>query len=191
MYIKNKKAFTLVELIVVMTILAILWTIAFISLQGYSGDANNSKILYDVKNLTSLMETRLSQWESIDNLVLNNRKAINGVNSGATILSWAYTLSWVTYEVGTFDFAKFWANGDDFVYSDSGNDRDYIFSYLKTSERLYYEFAWQKRNNDWSYSAIIKWNYIQTNSWDTPWLISENGLDTWLSNNSSISNSLY
>lgn len=36
---KNIKAFTLVELIVVITILSILWTIAFISLQWYSSNS--------------------------------------------------------------------------------------------------------------------------------------------------------
>ncbi|MDP2090240.1 MAG: type II secretion system protein, partial [Candidatus Gracilibacteria bacterium] len=39
---KNKKAFTLVELIVTIIILAILGTIVFISLQGYSQTARDS-----------------------------------------------------------------------------------------------------------------------------------------------------
>jgi len=45
---KQKQAFTLVELIVVITILAILWTIAFISLQWYSKDARDSVRISDV-----------------------------------------------------------------------------------------------------------------------------------------------
>jgi prepilin-type N-terminal cleavage/methylation domain-containing protein len=45
---KNNGGFTLIELIVVITILAILGTIAFISLQGYSADARNSKRLQDI-----------------------------------------------------------------------------------------------------------------------------------------------
>ncbi len=49
------KWFTLVELIVVITILSILWTIAFISIQWYSRDARNSKRLSDVRNIESLM----------------------------------------------------------------------------------------------------------------------------------------
>ena len=49
----TKKAFTLVELIVVITILAILGTIAFISLQGYSADARNSKRISDLGNIQS------------------------------------------------------------------------------------------------------------------------------------------
>ena len=46
-----KRAFTLVELIVVITILAILWTIAFISLQWYSKDARDSTRITDIGNL--------------------------------------------------------------------------------------------------------------------------------------------
>jgi prepilin-type N-terminal cleavage/methylation domain-containing protein len=49
----TNKAFTLVELIVVITILAILGTIAFISLQGYSSDARNSKRISDLGNIQS------------------------------------------------------------------------------------------------------------------------------------------
>ena len=57
MHIKNSKAFTLVELIVVITILAILWTIAFISLQGYSANARDS---VRISNLTNM-----DKWLSI------------------------------------------------------------------------------------------------------------------------------
>jgi prepilin-type N-terminal cleavage/methylation domain-containing protein len=52
------KGFTLVELIVVITILAILGTIAFISLQGYGAEAKNSKVTSDIRNLVSAIETK-------------------------------------------------------------------------------------------------------------------------------------
>jgi len=59
-----KKAFTLVELIVVITILAILWTIAFISLQWYSRDARDSKRTTDVWNMkTSLELFNVNTWK--------------------------------------------------------------------------------------------------------------------------------
>lgn len=45
------KAFTLVELIVVITILAILWTIAFISFWSYTTSARDSNRLTDIKNM--------------------------------------------------------------------------------------------------------------------------------------------
>ena len=53
---KQKKAFTLVELIVVITILAILWTIAFISLQWYSKDARDSIRISDVSSMKTALE---------------------------------------------------------------------------------------------------------------------------------------
>ena len=60
----NKKAFTLVELIVVITILAILWTIAFISLQWYSKDARDSTRVSDINSINiSLNLYETSTWK--------------------------------------------------------------------------------------------------------------------------------
>jgi prepilin-type N-terminal cleavage/methylation domain-containing protein len=58
-----KKWFTLVELIVVITILAILGTIAFISLQWYSANARDSRRLADVWNIKKWLELFLLQTE--------------------------------------------------------------------------------------------------------------------------------
>lgn len=61
---KNIKAFTLVELIVVITILSILWTIAFISLQWYSSNSRDSVRISDVWNMkTSLELFHLNSWK--------------------------------------------------------------------------------------------------------------------------------
>jgi prepilin-type N-terminal cleavage/methylation domain-containing protein len=70
---KNLGAFTLVELIVVITILAILGTIAFISLQGYSQDAKNSKVSSDLRTLISAIETASAESNDfgITDLVTN------------------------------------------------------------------------------------------------------------------------
>jgi prepilin-type N-terminal cleavage/methylation domain-containing protein len=51
MPIQNKKAFTLVELIVVITILAILWTVAFLSFQWYSASVRDSTRITDIKTI--------------------------------------------------------------------------------------------------------------------------------------------
>jgi len=57
-------AFTLVELIVVITILAILWTIAFISLQWYSAQARDSKRVSDIQNIKKSLELfSLNTWK--------------------------------------------------------------------------------------------------------------------------------
>jgi len=61
---QQKQGFTLVELIVVITILAILWTIAFISLQWYSKDSRDSVRISDVSKLkTSLELYALDSWK--------------------------------------------------------------------------------------------------------------------------------
>jgi prepilin-type N-terminal cleavage/methylation domain-containing protein len=61
---KSNSAFTLVELIVVITILAILGTIAFISLQWYSADARDSSRISDVNHIkTSLELFSLATWK--------------------------------------------------------------------------------------------------------------------------------
>ena len=64
MSIKMKRSwFTLVELIVVITILAVLWTIAFVSLQGYSRDARDSKRISDVNSIRKVLEYDvLKKW---------------------------------------------------------------------------------------------------------------------------------
>ena len=61
---KNKeKAFTLVELIVVITILAILWTIGFLSFQSYNVFARDTVRVYDLKNINSVLEyTYTESW---------------------------------------------------------------------------------------------------------------------------------
>jgi len=60
MNFKKIKAFTLVELIVVITILAILWTIAFISLQWYSKIARDSVRISDLSNIEKQLEIRVT-----------------------------------------------------------------------------------------------------------------------------------
>ncbi len=61
---RKVRAFTLVELIVVITILAILWTIAFISLQWYSKDARDATRTADLNNIkTSIEIYSLQTWK--------------------------------------------------------------------------------------------------------------------------------
>jgi len=64
MFKQNKQAFTLVELIVVITILAILWTIAFISLQWYSASARDSRRISDISNIKKSLELfSINTWK--------------------------------------------------------------------------------------------------------------------------------
>ena len=58
----KKQAFTMVELIVVITILAILWTIAFINFQWYSWLARDSKRLNDGTDLFKIISLGIVNW---------------------------------------------------------------------------------------------------------------------------------
>ncbi len=60
-----KKAFTLVELIVVITILAVLATIGFISMSWYTQSARNWVVLTDLKTLKKAFELHLIEWKSL------------------------------------------------------------------------------------------------------------------------------
>jgi len=60
MVVKNK-GFTLVELIVVITILAVLWSIAFISFQWYSASARDSARVADITNFRKWIEIYMAE----------------------------------------------------------------------------------------------------------------------------------
>ena len=79
----HKKAFTLVELIVVITILAILWTIAFLSFQWYTKSARDSIRINDLK----LIEKNLSLYK---------------------IETWEYPLPSEPYDEVTYESKEVW-----------------------------------------------------------------------------------
>jgi prepilin-type N-terminal cleavage/methylation domain-containing protein len=98
----SNKGFTLVELIVVITILAILGTIGFLSLQGYSTDARNTAVKSNISTLFSAMNTTASsQGKTMQSLVtpVPAQKLTTGTAfSGVTLTGG------VNYEAGTANF---------------------------------------------------------------------------------------
>jgi len=59
---ENTKWFTLVELIVVITILAILWTIGFLSFQSYTVYSRDVTRLSNLNVLKSWLEIQYTKW---------------------------------------------------------------------------------------------------------------------------------
>jgi len=176
------KGFTLVELIVVITILAILGTIAFISLQGYSQEAKNSKVINDVRALGTAVETSLTSGSvNMGDLTVGDRTATNGLTDGSNFGSGATTTAWANYKVGTVNFTGLRQNGTDFK-DNEGNDYIAATAIDGATNSAFYQIVGQTKNADGSYAAIVKGNYIVVNpGTDSTGLVTETGWATWVS----------
>lgn len=115
----TKNAFTLVELIVVITILAILGTIAFISLQGYSADARNSKRTSDVGNIQWAISLKQVEGVPLLSFVIldANSKIVN------PSLAWSGTYAGTAYTAGTPAYTVLNVIAKDF--KDPKSDKEY------------------------------------------------------------------
>jgi len=104
----TRKGFTLVELIVVITILAILGSIAFVSLQGYSADARNSKRTSDINSLQNAMSVKSTEGVSLLSFADNNSQLTN-INVGGT---WA--IAWTDYKAWDANYSALGIKEADF-----------------------------------------------------------------------------
>jgi prepilin-type N-terminal cleavage/methylation domain-containing protein len=75
--IKGGRAFTLTEIIVVITILAILWLIAFVSIQWYVVEARDVKRLTDIRSLYGKIMLKHTLWDLLANFQDNMRRLMN------------------------------------------------------------------------------------------------------------------
>ena len=135
----TKKAFTLVELIVVITILAILGTIAFISLQGYSADARNSKRTSDIGNIQSAITLK-----NVEGTPLLSFVTANVANELVPIaLGWTAAASQTNYAAGTPTYSVLNIVEKDFLdpLTDKAyrvwvtEDRGWVFQVAATMEK--------------------------------------------------------
>lgn len=154
-YMKNtKKAFTLVELIVVITILAILGTIAFISLQGYSSDARNTKRASDLGNINSKITAEAATGRPLMSFITPNL-----TSKLATIaLGWtgAEAKADAFYNAGTPNYTSLWVKEEDFK---DPTDKHYIIAATSLVGGKYDIAA---SIEDWAgwYEAKVEWTYF-------------------------------
>lgn len=110
---RSTKGFTLVELIVVITILVILGTIAFLNLGGMSGSARDAQRTSDLNQINSQITTVQAKSGLVySTLVTPNAASL--IVSGATIAgntptttSGSYSAGDLNYSVLNMDSAKF------------------------------------------------------------------------------------
>ena len=167
----NKKAFTLVELIVSIAILAILWTIAFISLQWYSKTARDSVRISDLSLIKTGLEIFHIDWWKYP--LTTNWYDV-------TYWSWKVWKQWIFWESTFKNVDKL-----DKIPRDPLLEKEYTYSVLNNKQE--YELAWVMEwesltlNNklldianaeEQTISVMVTWNYNgemleTTKSWTT------------------------
>lgn len=149
---RNKGAFTLIELIVTVTILAILWTIAFISLSWYSWDARDSKRISDIKNLANKINIEQAKGETLWDLIINTN-----TESGQILGQ----INQLVRSFGKANFEKLKENGKNFR-DPSDDTRDYPLSYAIWGTWSWaYNFFQIATISEKENKTKIMWNYYK------------------------------
>ncbi len=182
---KNSKGFTLVELIVVITILAILATIGFLSLQGYTSDAKNTKTQANLRTVSSsLVNEQAITQQGFDNyMVMGTGNTFSGgtTYTGGTIYgSGVLTFTGGSYFAGTLDAAKLRIDGSKFFDTNATdkNLRPYAVGAAavnettnnKTRQRTVFQVA-ATLNNAGVETALVEGTYGTGVASDMPGLI--------------------
>jgi len=157
---QNKQAFTLVELIVVITILAILWTIGFISLQWYSANARDSTRTTDLVLIEKTFELyHINEWMYPDT-----------TGWGDVTYSWAKVWTQGTFWKTTYRSVKRLSNipldpltKDKYVYSLTSNKQEYQLAAIsETGENVAMDNSLNTYANEESVMLKVIWNYNGT-----------------------------
>ena len=136
MNLQIKKAFTLVELIVVITILAILWTIAFVSMSWYSKTARDSTRTSDISKIKSSLEL----------FHINSNKYPDPTEAQPiTYSGWLAWYQWIFWNSTFINVEKL-----DKIPKDPLTEKEYAYSVLNTKQE--YEIAW-----------IMEWDDVALN----------------------------
>lgn len=100
--LKNKKGFTLVELIVVLVILAILAALLVPALTGYIDKANQEKVIAECRSVVMAAQTTASEYYGL-NKGLKNSTSTNDADNVKTALAQIQTLAEVPTTKGEGD----------------------------------------------------------------------------------------
>ena len=183
---KKTKGFTLVELIVVITILAILWSIAFLSFQDFTAQARDSKRMTDISSLKKWLELyRTSSW---DYPFPDSSNTISSSLWGVISYNWIIWKT-VSNNVKLSETIKDPLTLADYKYSISGDKKEYEISYNLEDDSsvalVSQTFAELSEINrvDWNYSGIMtvasNWNYISAPGLIYDWISADTSITLW------------
>jgi prepilin-type N-terminal cleavage/methylation domain-containing protein len=155
-------AFTLVELIVVITILAILWTIAFLSFQWYNRSARDSVRTSDIKNIEQWL------WVMIAKSWIVPTPDDNKITLTASwTVIWYQWYAWKQVQNAIWMSANWWKDPLDlnyYTYSTNAN---------KTKYQLLWFLEWGVSKSEilWKSYAIDYSNRFITTRWSDIWIL--------------------
>ena len=157
----NNQAFTLIELIIVITILAILWTIAYISMVWYIEEARDYTRLSDMH----VMESSLEIFQ------LNSWKYPETTNGFTVTYSWSEVWTQWTFWKSTKTNIGNWDRGP----NDPLTDKEYTYSVTKDRQEflLWWVLEWEPLTSIWLFSEVNAWDIIKKAivSWNYNWVI--------------------
>lgn len=169
MYNLKKSWFTLVELIVVITILAILGTIAFITFQWYTKNSRDSVRMTDISNITKTMELYVSKKWSYP------------IPSNWVNIEYSWATIWTQWTVWDSVITNLWTLNKKPIDPLFWNEYTYSLNYTKTEFQLASLLEWETvtKNNiiNKTYANIeypianIKWNYNWKIAFTSTWWI--------------------
>ena len=148
----KRKAFTLVELIVIITILAILWTISFISLSGYFKASRDAKRLADTTGLLNKINIENWKWTPLN-------KLIKDWEIVTLQILWKKNTNVQTFR--KIDFEVLGENEENFK-DPSNKNQNYPIAYaLWWKWKGKYRFIQIATISEKENRAVIKWNYYK------------------------------
>jgi prepilin-type N-terminal cleavage/methylation domain-containing protein len=173
-HLKKSKAFTLVELIVVITIIAILWTIAFIALQWYTQNSRDSKRISDINSIQKSLEIYIAEKGTYP--IPDNYENI--IYSGST--AW---IEWTIWDKVIKNLDKINKKpldpltGNEYTYSVTSWKTEYQIWAISEWGQMWYKLPINQTHaaSKKEAKAMIRWNYnerfLKVQSWTLNWIL--------------------
>ena len=126
------------------------------ALWAYSQDAINSQVISDVSDLTRRIETRLTMWESIINMISEELLDLSDESA--------------MYKIGSINYDTLWIDVNN--YEDWWDKKYKVAVYVGewggNTVRMF-QVKWEI-SKDWVKTAIIRWSYYQVSQDSPVWL---------------------
>lgn len=132
--------------VVIITWWAIVWTVAYISLQWYSEEAKKSKVTSDIRTILTAISIKEIEWNNVFSMIVKNDK--NRISDLS--LAWKKATE-KNYKVWTLNYTALWIKKENFT---DPYWNEYII-WATNTWRNRFEISWVGE-----YSSIKKWNYI-------------------------------